>query len=980
MKVERTIESLPFDIDSVGIYDEGIYSVSINAKDSVIWFIDRVGVSESFQILIESRILDHIAFEIDSKSLVAIIWADNTFKVIEALTGRILLNKPLASLSKMNPNSVTMYLINDLSSSRTDLSSNSKWICAVVDYQNLLFISTKDWHTISPVNNVFDNIDIIVEWNGTKSLLAIIWNDYSENTQKKCLSLTKMPQEADEDNFECDHFDISEYLSDFDAGKSVDLLDWVAVHDSILILLQSGGQTNLIQFWVRNMQNPFTYIGSMPKSKNQFLLGRIIAETYCLNELAVSAYFVYSKWQNILIFEFGSKNESLGTQAHAKKFNDYIRATSNKNLLSQSENSKQLEIFTDEQIITDLKLGYFENIASTLLYKQPGTDGYHTNMADLRDFINKWISKFDSEINNKVTGAVLRYWNPDAYGNCLEKKEDIVRNINEIHKAISSLAKLYRYIFHRRLLEAKEKQKNLKQDRLNVNDKADIKMIERKWVQVEASLKFLNYMKWFLINDFFIYYNFELLDKNHKERQKQKRLHYKENLKQMIKNLILVDNLFIDKIFEDSKIKGDSPQANYGFLLKNSNFSNLNYEIKQNDENEPEPEVLSYPLKNIEEFILLLKITNVDRIKDYICFYTLLDLGYTENSQALQELILENKSETTFKEILFYWRLETSFVHSGLIERIPSDIQGIDKIPYQWIASVLQTLIELKNHDVTMATLSAKSDGFDDPRTQKSFELMVYLQCELGKYNQAFMMLLSIEDKVNNIRYKNIYQMFLNHILMNKKFELLCSYHLSERQEELTKDYLQSSESDLNQLYYLSFLASRGTTLEGLKYAKAFFDKLKSESEDKSRFGAEQASMMTEIVAYLIKYYSHVLPPIHKKFAFDYLKLESGKFHLAINAKKLKDNRIKAERKDSMDVDQDVSSQWFSDQGKYSPFTNDKVSQIMDTRMPKTFEDPYRASVRKNDLSGKKSMIKNFQTIKKNEDSTLANIFDAVRM
>lgn len=448
----------------------------------------------------------------------------------------------------------------------------------------------------------------------------------------------------------------------------------------------------------------------------------------------------------------------------------------------------------------------------------------------------------------------------------------------------------------------------------------------------------------------------------------------------MIKNLIIVDTLFIDKIFEDSKIKGDSPQANYGFLLKNSNFSNLNYQIKQDDENDLEPDILSYPLKNIEEFILLLKITNVDRIKDYICFYTLLDLGYTEDSQALQDLISENKSESNFKEILFYWRLETSFVHSGLSEHIPSDIQNVDKIPYQWIASVLQTLLELKKHDVTVATLSAKSDGFDDPRIQKSFELMVYLQCELGKYNQAFMTLLSIEDKVNNIRYKNIYQMFLSHILMNKNFELLCSYHLSERQEELTKDFLQSSESDLNQLYYLSFLASRGTTLEGLKYAKAFFDKLKSESEDKSRFGAEQASMMAEIVAYLIKSYSHVLPPIHKKFAFDYLKLESGKFHLAINAKKLKEKRIKAERKDSMDVDNDASSQWFSDQGKYSPFINDKVSKIMDTRIPKTFEDPYRVSVRKNDLSGKKSMIKNFQSIKKNEDSTLANIFDAVRM
>jgi hypothetical protein len=58
------------------------------------------------------------------------------------------------------------------------------------------------------------------------------------------------------------------------------------------------------------------------------------------------------------------------------------------------------------------------------------------------------------------------------------------------------------------------------------------------------------------------------------------------------------------------------------------------------------------------------------------------------------------------------------------------------------------------------------------------------------------------------------------------------------------KDTLQNSESGLNQLYYLSYLASRGSTLDGLKHAKDFFDRLKRESENIRRAGAEEAAVM----------------------------------------------------------------------------------------------------------------------------------------
>ena len=103
----------------------------------------------------------------------------------------------------------------------------------------------------------------------------------------------------------------------------------------------------------------------------------------------------------------------------------------------------------------------------------------------------------------------------------------------------------------------------------------------------------------------------------------------------MIKNLILADSLFIEKIFNETN--GEEGTPNYKSLMKNNKQQNIDFQIKS--EEETQPQNLTYPLKNIEEFIMLLKTTNIDKIKDYIVLYTLLDLGFTTDSPTLISLV-----------------------------------------------------------------------------------------------------------------------------------------------------------------------------------------------------------------------------------------------------------------------------------------------------------------------------------------------------
>ena len=232
---------------------------------------------------------------------------------------------------------------------------------------------------------------------------------------------------------------------------------------------------------------------------------------YCIEEeeTAASVYFFFPKCQNIGIHEFNSNDEGLGTQRHANKFQEYIMMTSNRNMLSQNEISSNSQIFNDNEILNALKLGHFEYIGSCLLYKQPGTDGYHTNMGDLRDFIEKWSNKFENKINNVIIDSVLKYFDPSVYGSSFESQEAIVNKILESEKSISSLVKLYHYILHRRILEGKEKQRNLGTEKLNLTDISDIKMIEKRCVEIQSNGRFLKYMQWFMETNFFIEYKKE---------------------------------------------------------------------------------------------------------------------------------------------------------------------------------------------------------------------------------------------------------------------------------------------------------------------------------------------------------------------------------------------------------------------------------------------------------------------------------------
>ena len=206
-----------------------------------------------------------------------------------------------------------------------------------------------------------------------------------------------------------------------------------------------------------------------------------------------------------------------------------------------------------------------------------------------------------------------------------------------------------------------------------------------------------------------------------RNRHKNK-LHYKNNLLQLIKNLVIVDNLIIDKIFEESNIKGSSPKTFSGSLLKNSNFSNLNYALKTGEDSDP-TETLVYPLRGIEDFIVLLKATNIDKVKDYIILYTLLDIKFKEDSEEFKSLILDLNLNETYNELKFYWTLESAFVDDSQVEKINYSLQVISKTKTLWTSSILQSLLEL-NH-LEAATLFISMDQLDLSQ-HKSLELIIY--------------------------------------------------------------------------------------------------------------------------------------------------------------------------------------------------------------------------------------------------------------
>jgi hypothetical protein len=167
-----------------------------------------------------------------------------------------------------------------------------------------------------------------------------------------------MPPENDEGTFYCEHHKIP-------IGSQSDLLDATSANDAVLMLFKHDESITLLQFKGEGQKGyTFTKLGNSIKSKHSFLLARILPDTYFFTqesgEASANVYFIYERCQNIGVFEFTNKGDTLGTIEHAKKFTEFIKTTSNKNLLNQSEDTLQSQVFSDEEIEAALKQGHFE--------------------------------------------------------------------------------------------------------------------------------------------------------------------------------------------------------------------------------------------------------------------------------------------------------------------------------------------------------------------------------------------------------------------------------------------------------------------------------------------------------------------------------------------------------------------------------------------------------------------------------------------
>lgn len=210
--------------------------------------------------------------------------------------------------------------------------------------------------------------------------------------------------------------------------------------------------------------------------------------------------------------------------------------------------------------------------------------------------------------------------------------------------------------------------------------------------------RLLTYLKWFLDNsDFFIGYPTLAngIEIKLQRRKNEKKAHYRDNLDQSVKNFVVSDTLFIEKIFEESGITSESPKAVYGSILKNSKFSDLKYE----DEKDDEKHDIIYPLRDIEDFIVLLKATNLTKLQDYIILYTLLDTHYDKNESQFEALLQSLNLYKTYEEIKIYWTLDNEPMVDPKQRKISTLLNGFDTSRLQWHTSILQSLLELKNYD-----------------------------------------------------------------------------------------------------------------------------------------------------------------------------------------------------------------------------------------------------------------------------------------
>ena len=502
MKVDRVIDDISGKIECVGAFEDGVYSVTSDKRDFWLNLYYKDVVSDPTIIVLESRILAHTSFELENTLLLVTISVDKFLRVydISNYTWALLLEKQFYYLSQIEVDSIEIIVM-----------LKSEWIWVILNQSTLIYISIRDWHWSYPIAGEVFNILTLTEYSDNNDYWAIVWDNYDEGKDGKrhpfkMLSLIKMPPENDDGTYEVQHHKIP-------GGDWINILDLASTNQTILLLVKTENHINLLLFKNEGSKGfSFKKLSSLSESKHLYSTAKIFPDTYMENwtngETSVYCWFIFPRWLNIGTFEFKNTEETIGSREHANRFSDHIKITSNKNLLNKGDQNIKLQILSDDEIKEALKLGYFEQIGSILMFKQTEIDGFQINMGDLRDFIEQWTIKFESIISNRVIEPLLKHFKPIEYGSLFDKTSDLSKKILETQKSVEGLSKLYKFIFHRRVLEGKEKQVNLNSNRLNLRDTADINMIERRWVKIESTIRLLKYFSWFLKTNFFTRYQY----------------------------------------------------------------------------------------------------------------------------------------------------------------------------------------------------------------------------------------------------------------------------------------------------------------------------------------------------------------------------------------------------------------------------------------------------------------------------------------
>ena len=111
MKLDRTLDSIPEDISSLGAYSQGVYIITSNSQGWNLSFINRDNVSELITLSLDSNILAHTAFEHNLVPLLVTISSDKMLRVYTTDNCELKTEKMILCISNLDISNAQVYLL-----------------------------------------------------------------------------------------------------------------------------------------------------------------------------------------------------------------------------------------------------------------------------------------------------------------------------------------------------------------------------------------------------------------------------------------------------------------------------------------------------------------------------------------------------------------------------------------------------------------------------------------------------------------------------------------------------------------------------------------------------------------------------------------------------------------------------------------------------------------------------------------------------